>query len=200
MSVTAMPLRPVGRTGIVLLAVGLVLGIGGAVWAAAEGTSNESVYLSQSDADFLAWSGRQDGVETLTGGTQMKVLQAGEGPSPQPTDLLEIGYKGSLKDGKVFDENEKVPFPASGAIPGFDKAMARMQVGGRYRIWIPSDEGYGPRGSPPVIPPDSMLIFDVTLHSINNPELIAQMQMMQQLQAMQQGHAQAGGESPPPGR
>lgn len=202
MSVTAMPLRPVGRTGIVVLAVGLAVGVGGAVWAASAGTSSESIYLSQPDDEFLAWNRTRAGVAVLEGGTQMLVLEPGTGPSPQPSDLVEIGYKGQLKNGDVFDENEKVPFPASGAIPGFTAAMARMQVGGNYRIWIPADQGYGERGSPPVIPPSSLLVFDVTLHSINNPEVLAEMQMMQQLRAMQQGSAgtPVGGEGPPEGR
>ena len=198
MSVTAMPLRPVARTGIVVLAIGLALGVGGAVWAAAEGTSQEAVHRSLSNDEFLAWNATREGVVTLPGGTQMLVLTAGEGPSPQPTDLVEVGYKGQLKDGKVFDENEKVPFPASGLIPGFTAAMARMQVGGSYRVWIPSDQGYGPRGSPPVIPPDSLLIFDIKLLSINNPQLLSELQMMQQLRAMQGGGARPPGAGEPP--
>ena len=198
MSVTAMPLRPVARTGVVVLAIGLALGIGGAVWAAVEGTSRDAVHLSLPADEFLAWHARQDGVTVLEGGTQVRVLRAGEGATPQPTDLLEIGYAGRLRDGEVFDEQDKVPFPASGAIPGFDRAMARMQVGGKYRVWIPADQGYGPQGRPPVIPPDSMLIFDVELKSINNPEVLAQIQMMQQLQAMQGrgGPAEPGTSAP----
>ena len=196
MSTTAVPLRPVGRTGLILLAVGLALGIGGAVWAAGEGTGREAIQLKRAPADFFAWNAKREGVATLPGGTQMMVLEPGTGASPQAPDLLEISYEGRLANGSVFDKNEKVPFPASGAIPGFTEALTRMQVGGRYRIWIPSDQAYGPTGRPPVIPPDSMLIFDVGLLSINNPELIQQMQMMQQLQAMQ--GAGAGGSPPPP--
>ena len=193
MSVTAMPLRPVARTGIVVLAVGLALGIGGAVWAGVEGSDREAVHRSLSNDGFLAWNARREGVVTLPGGTQMTTLVPGAGPSPQPDDLVEIGYKGQLKDGHVFDEQEKVPFPASGAIPGFTAAMARMQVGGKYRLWIPADQGYGPQGSPPVIPPDSLLVFDVALQSINNPQVLSEMRMMQQLRAWQQG---AGGGTP----
>lgn len=195
MSTTAVPLRPVGRTGLILLAAGLALGIGGAVWAASEGTGREAIQLKRDPAQFFLWNARRDGVTVLPGGTQMTTLEGGEGATPQASDLLEISYEGRLADGSVFDKNEKVPFPASGAIPGFTEALIRMQVGGRYRIWIPADQAYGPSGRPPVIPPDSMLIFDVDLLSINNPELIQQMLMMQQLQAMQGG---AGAPPPPP--
>ena len=196
MSVTAMPLRPVGRTGIAILAAGLALGLGGAVWAAGEGTGRESIQLTRPAADFLRWNAARDGVETLPGGTQMRVVEEGAGVTPQPPDLVEIGYKGMLADGKVFDENDKAPFPASGTIPGFSEALQRMRVGGRYRVWIPADQGYGERGSPPVIPPDSLLIFDVSLLTINNPELIQQLQMMEQLRALQGARGDRG--APPP--
>ncbi len=197
MSATAMPLRPVGRTGIVLLAVGLALGLGGAVWAAGEGTGREEVQLTRPAADFLRWNAGRAGVQTLPGGTQMLALEEGAGDVPKPEDLVEIGYKGLLADGTVFDQSDKAPFPASGTIPGFSEALQRMRVGGRYRVWIPADQGYGERGSPPVIPPDSLLIFDVSLLSINNPELIRQLQLMQQLRALQGAR---GGEGAPPPR
>ncbi len=206
MSVTAMPLRPVARTGIVILAVSLVVGIGGAVWAAGEGTDRAAIQMTRGTAEFLRWNAARSGVVTLAGGTQIKVLEAGDGPSPSPDDIVELGYTGRLADGSVFDENEKVPFPASGTIPGFSAGLATMQVGGRYRLWIPPEEGYGASGRPPVIPPDSLLVFDVALKSINNPEIIQQIQMMQQLQALQGagrgGEPDGGGEgmAPPQGR
>ena len=191
-----MPLRPVGRTGIALLAASLAVGLAGAVWAATEGTGRESIQLTRPSSEFLAWNARRAGVQTLPGGTQLLVRDEGAGAMPQPQDLVEIGYRGMLADGSVFDQNDKAPFPASGTIPGFSEALQRMRVGGRYRVWIPADQGYGERGSPPVIPPDSLLIFDVSLLSINNPELIQQLQMMEQLRALQGAGRGAG--APPP--
>lgn len=199
MSVTAMPLRPVGRTGVAILAASLALGIGGAVWAASAGTDREAIQLTRGTADFLLWNATRSGVEVLPGGAQLLTLEAGEGSSPQPDDLVELTYEGRLADGSVFDKNEKVPFPASGTIPGFSAGLAKMRVGGRYRLWIPPEQGYGPQGRPPVIPPDSLLVFDVELLSINNPELIQQLQLMQQLQALQ-GAGLGAGEGPPPPR
>lgn len=199
MSVTAMPLRPVGRTGVAILAVGLTLGIGGAVWAATQGTGRETIQLTRSTAEFLSWNADRPGVTVLPGGAQIMVLEEGTGASPTPDALVEITYEGRLADGTVFDASEKVPFPASGTIPGFSAGLAAMQVGGRYRLWIPPEQGYGPNGSPPVIPPDSLLVFDIELLSIDNPELLQQLQMMQQLRALQ--GAQGGAlEGPPPAR
>ena len=199
MSVTAMPLRPVARTGIAILGVCLAIGVGGAVWAGVEGTDRAAIQMTRGTPEFLRWNGARSGVETLAGGTQIEVLEAGAGPSPSPDDIVEIGYTGKLSDGSVFDKNDKVPFPASGTIPGFSAGLAKMHVGGRYRVWIPPEQGYGAEGRPPIIPPDSLLVFDIALKTINNPEIVQQLRMMQQLQQMQ-GAARGGapGEGVPP--
>src|SRR3546814_12792266 len=71
-----------------------------------------------------------------------------------------------LTDGEVFDQNERAPLPVDGVVPGFSEGLQLMKRGGKYRLWIPPQLGYGsdvPEGGP--IPKDSVLMFDVELRS-----------------------------------
>jgi FKBP-type peptidyl-prolyl cis-trans isomerase len=101
-------------------------------------------------------------------------LKAGEGETPKATDRVEVHYTGWLVDGTKFDssldrldkDGKPTPFTFSlsgGVIKGWLEGVATMKVGGKRRLIIPSDLGYGKRGSPPKIPPDSTLVFDVEL-------------------------------------
>lgn len=85
-----------------------------------------------------------------------------------------ILYKGSLTDGKVFDQNQsrEKPFTfkagAGQVIAGMDKGLAGMRVGGKRRIVIPAAQGYGASGVGGLIPPDATLIFDVELLKVED--------------------------------
>ncbi len=136
-------------------------------------------------AGGLAWA-------TLPADITIKTVKAGTGPSPTLEDITLIAYKGSLSaDGKVFDQNEKAVMPVDGSIPGFMKALQKMQRGGSYKVHIPSGLAYGPQANGP-IPANSDLDFDVTLIDFKNrAEIEQQQRIMQQLQ--QQMQAQRGG-------
>ncbi len=93
------------------------------------------------------------------------VIHANRGGSkPTAEDCVEVKYKGKfLKDGKVFDQAEKVSFPLNGVIPGWQLAIPMLGIGDSATFYIPSALAYGPEGYPGAIPPDAILIFDVEL-------------------------------------
>jgi FKBP-type peptidyl-prolyl cis-trans isomerase FklB len=118
---------------------------------------------------FLAKNGKRKGVKTTKSGLQYEVLKAGTGASPKATDEVETHYKGTLIDGTVFDSSYKrgkpVSFPLNKVIPGWTEALQLMKTGGKSKIYVPSDLGYGPQG-PPKIGPNATLIFEIELLSI----------------------------------
>lgn len=123
--------------------------------------------------EFLEENGKKEGVVTTDSGLQYEVLTEGpaDGAKPAATDKVKVHYHGTLIDGTVFDSSvergEPISFPLNGVIPGWTEGVQLMPVGAKYRFFIPYDLAYGERGSPPVIPPFSTLIFDVELLGIN---------------------------------
>jgi FKBP-type peptidyl-prolyl cis-trans isomerase FklB len=115
---------------------------------------------------FLAKNATDPNVKAMTNGMQYKVIKDGTGDKPGPKDTVTVAYKGSLIDGTVFDQNEKFSTRVTGqTIKGWSEALQQMKVGSKWQVFIPPDLGYGQRGSPPKIPPGSVLIFDMELLS-----------------------------------
>ena len=83
------------------------------------------------------------GWAALPAQVRVETLIAGSGGSPTIEDVALINYKGTLPDGKVFDEQKQAVFPLQGVVPGFTKALMQMQRGGKYKVRIPSELGYG---------------------------------------------------------
>lgn len=174
MSVTTVPLRPVGKGGLWLLWIGIVALLG-------------------AGAAFAFYS---------TPRISFEVVKAGIGPSPTIADVVLVKYEGKLDDGTVFDANEQAPMQVAQVVPGFSQALTRMQKGGKYKISIPPKLGYGDREAGP-IPANSTLHFEVELLDFRSEAEVRQMQqMMQQQQQMMQGGAPGGPggpAGPPPG-
>jgi len=86
----------------------------------------------------------------------------------QKQDKVKVLYKGSLTDGTVFDEaKEPVEFPVAGVVPGMSEGLQLVGEGGKIRLYIPGNLGYGanpPPGAP--IKPGAMLVFDVEVQSV----------------------------------
>ena len=98
----------------------------------------------------------------------------------------------SAADGTVFDSAEGAIFPVSGVVPGFGQALQQMKRGGRYEVFIPSDQAYGAQGAGDRIPPNADLTFTVELIDFRSEaELRAIQQQMQQMGL--------GGMAPPQG-
>ncbi|MBT0666838.1 FKBP-type peptidyl-prolyl cis-trans isomerase [Novosphingobium profundi] len=130
---------------------------------------------------------------------QVKVttLTAGHGASPTSEDMVLINYKGTLPDGKVFDEAKQVPMALDGVIPGFSTALQKMQAGGKYTVKIPSELAYGDKGQGQIAP-NTDLTFEVELLDFRSKAEIEQQQrMMQQMMQMQQQQGAAGAAGAP---
>ena len=83
-----------------------------------------------------------------------------------PTSTVVVDYRGTLEDGTVFDEAEGTRFALSEVIDGFRTGITGMHVGETKTLVVPPEDGYGPLGSPPDIPPNATLTFVVTLKSV----------------------------------
>lgn len=91
----------------------------------------------------------------------------GKGEQIKKTDTVKVKYKGSLVDGKVFDQNDSgVDFPLDRVIPGFTLAITKLNVGGKIKVVIPPELAYGEQGIPNAIPPRSTLVFEIEVVSV----------------------------------
>ena len=125
---------------------------------------------------------------------QLTTITAGTGPSPTMDDVAMVKLKGELKNHKVFQPEASGPLALRGIVPGFSRALLRMQKGGKYRLMIPAKLGYGDQ-APEGIPANSDLYFDIDLLGFMNADQYEQQQMMMQ-QMQQQGGAGPGGPGP----
>ena len=116
---------------------------------------------------FLAENAQREGVVTLPSGLQYEVIEEGDGATPGRRSTVVVHYSGTLIDGTPFDSSlqrgEPARFPVNRVIPGWTEALRLMQVGDKWRLFIPADLAYGDRGVGPVIAPGSTLIFEVEL-------------------------------------
>jgi FKBP-type peptidyl-prolyl cis-trans isomerase FkpA len=168
--ITAVPLRPVAKGTLtkLWLGVGVAVVIGvGVAWA---GTAKQ-VAMGQPPSVFLAKNAKKHDVVTTPSGLEYQVLSAGQGARPGPQDIVQIEYDGKLLDGTTFDSTaqhgQPAVMPVAGSIPGFSEGLQLMQRGAHYRFWIPPQLAYGEQGAGDgVIPPNSVLQFDVTLREI----------------------------------
>jgi FKBP-type peptidyl-prolyl cis-trans isomerase FklB len=121
----------------------------------------------ESNAKFLADFAKRSDVVKLPDGLMYRVLQSGNGPTVQKgSDVVTVYYRGSLINGKVFDQtkpDEPRQFPAGALIPGWVEALGKMKTGDMWEIVIPSALGYGEDGAGDAVPPDQTLVFTMKL-------------------------------------
>lgn len=133
--------------------------------AAAAGAENQ-----KQEAEFLAKNKEDKDVIVTGSGLQYKVLKQGDGEKPTRQSVVTVHYTGTLPNGTVFDSSvqrgEPATFPVGGVIPGWTEALQLMQVGSKYKLFIPAALAYGKRGAGQQIGPDQMLIFEVELLGI----------------------------------
>ena len=116
---------------------------------------------------FLAENAKKEGIITLPCGLQYEVITEGNGKKPSATDRVKCHYEGTLIDGTLFDSSIKRGQPAvfgvNQVIKGWVEALQLMSEGSKWRLFIPSELGYGAQQAGEMIPPHSTLIFEVEL-------------------------------------
>ncbi|WP_299254722.1 FKBP-type peptidyl-prolyl cis-trans isomerase [uncultured Cytophaga sp.] len=122
-------------------------------------------------AAFLKANATKPDVITLPSGLQYKVLVEGSGAKPSASDKVTTHYHGTLINGTVFDSSvergQPATFPVNGVIAGWIEALQLMPTGSKWQLYVPSNLAYGERGASELIGPNTTLIFDVELLSIN---------------------------------
>ena len=120
---------------------------------------------------FLSENKNKPGVVTLPDGLQYKVITNGSGATPVKNDIVTVNYRGTFIDGKEFESSAKaghpVQFAVDGVIYGWAEALTQMKVGSKWQLFMPPELAYGERGRPN-IPPNSALIFEMELVSIEH--------------------------------
>jgi len=116
---------------------------------------------------FLEQNADRDGVTVTDSGLQYRVIEEGEGASPEATDQVTVHYRGTLLNGTEFDSSyardEPATFALNQVIPGWTEGVQLMQEGAKYEFFIPADLAYGEQGRPGPIGPNAALIFEVEL-------------------------------------
>jgi FKBP-type peptidyl-prolyl cis-trans isomerase FklB len=135
-------------------------------------SSKKSGAEKTKSAKFLAENKKRPGVITLPSGLQYEVISKGDATSATPKlqDTVVAHYAGSLVDGKEFDNSykrgEPLTIPVAGVIRGWTEALQLMHIGDKWKVFIPSELGYGERGAGADIPGGAALVFEMELLSI----------------------------------
>ncbi|MGS2721089.1 FKBP-type peptidyl-prolyl cis-trans isomerase [Paraglaciecola aestuariivivens] len=128
---------------------------------------------------FLEQNANRKGITVTPSGLQYEVLKQGQGAKPKATDTVKVHYRGTLLDGTEFDSSytrgSPLTFPLNRVIKGWTEGLQLMQVGAKYKFYIPSELAYGSRNTS-TIPSHSSLIFEVNLIEIIDTEKTAQTQ------------------------
>lgn len=119
---------------------------------------------------FLEENRKKAGVVQTASGLQYEILTKGTGSIPKLSDTIVAHYRGSLLNGKEFDNSysrgEPITIPVSGVISGWTEALQLMPVGSKWKLYIPAALGYGDYGAGQDIPGGATLVFEIELVSI----------------------------------
>ena len=133
--------------------------------AAVTGAPESLTYAPELNVDLSAMTKQPSGLYTQD-------LTAGTGPEATSGKQVSVHYTGTLADGTKFDSSRDRGTPidfqlgVGQVIKGWDEGVAGMKVGGRRKLVIPPELGYGSRGAGGVIPPNATLVFDVELMGV----------------------------------
>ena len=136
---------------------------------AAESKAAAAEHSKEGEA-FLTENAKRDGVTVTESGLQYEVLEAGSGDKPEATSTVRTHYRGTLINGDEFDSsysrNEPTEFPVNGVIPGWTEALQLMEVGAKWKLFIPYQLAYGEQGAGGAIGPFQALVFEIELIAI----------------------------------
>ncbi|HEY8689167.1 MAG TPA: FKBP-type peptidyl-prolyl cis-trans isomerase [Chitinophagaceae bacterium] len=134
--------------------------------------NSKNSVVKEEGKKFLSENKKRPGVVELPSGLQYEIIKQGTGEKPKATDTVKAHYAGSLINGQEFDNSYKrgqpLEIPVSGVIQGWVQALQLMPVGSKWKLFIPSDLGYGDRGAGGAIPGGATLIFEIELIEIVN--------------------------------
>ncbi len=120
--------------------------------------------------DFLSTNALRDSIIVTASGLQYKIIQPGTGKAPVESSMVTVHYRGRLLSGVVFDESyargEPTTFRLNQVIKGWTEGLQLMREGATYEFYIPNHLAYGEQPAGQLIPPGSMLIFEVELLSV----------------------------------
>lgn len=137
-----------------------------------EFTKKKGEQAKAKEQQFLATCKGKEGIISLPNGLMYEIIKAGDpnGIKPRAIDTVVVDYVGRLADGTEFDNSFKrgqpATFPLGGVIRGWTEILQLMTVGAHWKVYIPSELGYGERGAGGSIPPNATLIFEITLKEI----------------------------------
>jgi FKBP-type peptidyl-prolyl cis-trans isomerase FkpA len=106
--------------------------------------------------------------QTTSSGLHYIIKLTGSSEKPTSEASITVGYIGKLLNGTIFDQSTNFPGDLSQMIAGWKEGIPLIGAGGKIKLLIPSSLGYGNQAKGK-IPANSVLIFDVTLHSFTNP-------------------------------
>ncbi|MCH7658740.1 MAG: FKBP-type peptidyl-prolyl cis-trans isomerase [Bacteroidetes bacterium] len=135
--------------------------------------SNQNERSRQQEEQLFAALKGKPGVGVLPNGVHYLVLEEGSGIRPTAKDSIVFNAIGVFPDGTVFEDTRKkkpIKNITSGLIPGLNAAIQLMPEGSKWRIFVPSTLAYGPAGLPNIIPPNTALVFDITLEEVKMNE------------------------------
>ena len=144
--------------------------------ARAQAATQQAAQAAQGNAAFLANVRAQPGVQALPSGLLLEFRHHSSNqrlPRPTAQAAVLVHYEGKLTNGTVFDSSfargQPAPFQVQQVVPGFAEAIEHMRPGDEVIATMPSELGYGPQGSPPDIPPNSVLQFRLVLLAMQEP-------------------------------
>jgi FKBP-type peptidyl-prolyl cis-trans isomerase FkpA/FKBP-type peptidyl-prolyl cis-trans isomerase FklB len=123
--------------------------------------------------EFLKKAAAEKGATKSESGLIFSDVAPGKGASPTPDSSVKVNYKGTLRDGTVFDSSYErkspVTFGLKQVIPCWTEGLQKMKVGGKAKLVCPAEIAYGDRGAPPLIKPGAPLTFEIELLEIVEP-------------------------------
>jgi FKBP-type peptidyl-prolyl cis-trans isomerase FklB len=124
----------------------------------------------QRGEEFMAHNKKKEGIISTATGLQYQILKEGKGPKPKATSKVKVHYTGKIINGTVFESSRKSNKPyecnVNGVIAGWTEGLQLMNVGSKFRFFVPQELAYGSMYKSELIQPFSALVFDVELIEI----------------------------------